>query len=174
MNPMAATIPWQLTDNSTEQAGFQGYQHLNGRCCSLATLQQLHFRCFRDLLPGYVNPTPKDFPGVLCLHPTLCAAMFACGIGWAAVHTARLFGPKICAVSMSCIIALRKKAAMQIFLSMSILENTYVARSKVYFEKQVSFWCEWVGIMKISAQVTQMFALSLLAIRKTAMDCQSG
>lgn len=173
MNPVAATIPWQLTDSSLEQAGFQGYQDLNGRWCSVATLWQLHFRCFRDLLPGCVNPTPKDFPGVLCLHATLRAAMFACGIGWAAVHPAHLSGPKICAMSTSCI-ALRKKAAMQIFLSMSILENTYVARSKAHFEKQVSFWCEWVGIMKISAQVTQMFALSLLRTGKTAMDCQSS
>jgi len=44
---------------------------------------------------------------------------------------------------------------------MSPLENTYVTQSRQsVFEKQVSFWCEWVGIMKIPAQVRQIFVLA--------------
>lgn len=50
---------------------------------------------------------------------------------------------------------------------MFILENTYVTQSRQsVFEKQVYFWHEWVGIMKISAQVRQMFVLSPLGTGK--------
>lgn len=147
MNPMADTIPWHLTDNSPGQAGFQEYRDLHGRWCRLATLWQLHFRCCRDLFPACVNPTPKDFSGVLCLQTIPCGAMFASGMGWAAVRTTNLSGPKICAMSMYSI-ASRKNAAMQIFLSMSILENTYVAQSKVYLKNKFLFGVSGWGLWK--------------------------
>lgn len=80
--------------------------------------------------------------------------------------TAGLTGPKIHAMSTSHT-TLRKNSTVQNFLNTSILENIYVTQSRQsLFEKQVSFCHEWVGIMKISAQVRQMFVLSPLGTGK--------
>lgn len=123
-------------------------------------------------LPRLCQLHPAGLPRVFCIRVWLCTDRLACGIKRAAAIVTGLAGPKICAPSTSRI-ALRKRSTIQDFLKMFILENTYVTQSRQsVFEKQVYFWHEWVGIMKISAQVRQMFVLSFRN-RKAARDFQS-
>lgn len=110
-------------------------------------------------LPSLCLPHPTGLPRVFCIHVWLCTDRLACGINRAAALTMGLAGPKICTTFTSHT-TLRKNLTIQNFLNTSILENTYVTQSRQsIFVKQVSFWLEWVGIMKISAQVRQMFVL---------------
>lgn len=110
-------------------------------------------------LPSLCLPHPTGLPRVFCIHVWLCTDRLACGINRAAALTTGLAGPKICTTFTSHT-TLRKKLNNTKLPEHIYSWKTYVTQSRQsIFEKQVSFWLEWVGIMKISAQVRQMFVL---------------
>lgn len=163
------TLDWQLPWGRLASQGHLNL-HTYRRWCGLTMLSQASFRCCWDLFPACVSFTAKTAQDVLCSCTTLCTSRFVCGISRATALTTQLNDPKICTTSTSHT-ALRKISTVQNFLNTSVLKNTYVTRSKVYLKNR--FRCEWVGIMKISPQVMQIFALSLLGAMKAALDFQS-